>query len=434
MLTKITIVMFAFMSVSVAQKYTLDVLCDKGINNNPKISSFKHKTSASHSAYDQAFDRYKPSLSVGGRFGVQDYSYSGNTEYSGNTYSYRASIDQVLYRASLGHGLDDSEKRIALAKLQESDEKAKLITQILQNVFELVKLQKTTELYVKKESILAKAYSNIKKGHALKLASKVDTFQALSRLQQARSDLARVKHLYRQTLFNLKLLTKQEKAQKYTTNLKLNIASIEKTYRDLNLIAVKTQYHQSTRVKLDRQVANIAKGQIDLRASDRYPSVSLSLSAGDAGGTLDNFTRQNETSAVVNVDFPLYQGGYITDRTEEARFLYLAAMDEAENTEMSVKISLEKSLQDIASGLESAKADAITVKASKNYLDATMKSYKSGLGSLTDVYLAEAEYHDSEVRHIRSKGDIFRALAEVYYFTGTADVENVKKLYKKHLQ
>ena len=421
---------------SLANAKDLSQLCQKGITHNPKIKSFEHKSRASHSFYDQSVDRYKPSLNLSGQIGQQEYTYDnsfGGTKYSGETHSYRATLKQVIYNSSFGYGLEDARHKITLSNLQEEDERAKLITQILQSSFELLRLQQTMNLYKQKEKILDKAYQNIQKSHALQLASKVDTFQALARVQQSRSDLAKVKQIYNQTLFNLRLLTKFEGVESYIKGLKLDVNSITKEYRSINLSAIKSQYHNSTRVRLDKQMAVIAKEQINIRQSRRDPSLSIVLSGGDAGGTLDSVTRQNETSAMLTMDFPIYQGGAVEDSKEEAKHLYLAALSEAENTEMTVKISLQKALQDIASGLESAKADKISIKASKNYLQATMQSYEAGVGSLTDAYLAEAEYHDSQVRLINTNASIFVSLAEVYYYTGRADIKNIKKMQKMHI-
>ncbi len=434
MQTKIILSLLLISSLS----YTKDLseLCQKGITHNPKIKSFEHKSRASHSFYDQNEDQYKPSLTLSGQIGQQEYTYDnslGGTQYSGETHSYRATLKQVIYNSSLGYGLEDAKHKITLASLQEEDEKSKLITQILQSSFELIKLKQTMDLYYQKEQILNKAYQNIQKSHALQLASKVDTFQASARLQQSRSDLAKVKQIYNQTLFNLRLLTKYEEVEQYTNKLQFNTNSIAKEYRSLNLSAIKSQYHNSTRVKLDKQLAIIAKAQIGLRQSRRDPSLSIVLSGGDAGGTLDSVTRQNETSAMLTMDFPLYQGGAVEDSKQEAKHLYLAAMSEAENTEMTVKISLQKALQDIASGLESAKADKIAIEASRNYLQATMQSYEAGVGSLTDAYLAEAEYHDSQVRLINTNTAIFISLAEVYYYTGKSSIKHIKTMQKKHI-
>jgi outer membrane protein len=184
-------------------------------------------------------------------------------------------------------------------------------------------------------------------------------------------------------------------------------------------------------VKLERQTVKISKVQIDLRGSERYPSVDAVVSYGDTGGTLDATVRQNDSRAMITVKFPFYQGGYVTDRVEEARYLVLSAQSNAEDIEMNIKISLEKAIQDIRSGLESVDAESVAVKASGKYFEAATESYRSGLGSLTDAYLAEADYHDNRLRLNNAESRIFNSLAEIYYLSGTSDYQHVKKLQKK---
>ncbi len=56
------------------------------------------------------------------------------------------------------------------------------------------------------------------------------------------------------------------------------------------------------------------------------------------------------------------------------------------------------------------------------------------MGSLTDAYLAEADYHDYRLRLINTESNIFRSLAEIYYYSGLANFKYVKKLQKKYLK
>ncbi len=424
------------LSVAWAEKYSLDTLCKKGVENNPKIKSFEHKTSASHSAYNQRVDKYKPQITVSGSVGYQNYSYdvADDTEvHNGYTNNYQASLKQSIYSLMLLRSIATSEEIERLARLREEDEKAKLIVNILQNSFELVGLRETIDILKKKEQLLKKAYENIQKKNQLKLASQVDLYQALSRLQQSRSDLAKAKQRYILSLYTLRLSTKYEKVESYIKPLIFNIDAVKHAYRKINLPAIKNSYIRNTRVRLDRQAVKIAKEQIGLRKSERYPTVDAHISYGDIGGTIDQVTRQNESKAMLMLNFPLYQGGYVTDRAEEARYLYLAAQADAENMQMNIKISLEKALQNIDSGLESAKADRLAIEASKKYLDAAILSYQSGLGSLTDAYIAESEFYDSKLRLTGTKTSIFISVAEIYYYSGMTDYRFIREMQKKYL-
>jgi outer membrane protein len=420
-----------------AGKYGLGDLCQNGIEYNPRIQSFKHRTSASNSVYDQSIDQYKPHFNIEGEVGQQRYTLGSDVssrDYDGRSQRYNVSVRQSIYRATLLEAMTDAEERTVLAKLIEEDEKAKLVTQILQSAFELVKLQKSIEILTQKEDLLHRAYKNIEKKHALKLASKVDKYQSLSMLKQSQSDLAITRQMYDHMLYNLKLLTKIDNVKKYVKNLRFNIASVKKAFKKANLKHIISQYKESTRVKLERQTVKISKVQIDLRSSERYPSVDAVVSYGDSGGTLDATVRQNDSRAMITVKFPFYQGGYVTDRVEEARYLALSAQSNAEDIEMNIKISLEKAIQDIRSGLESVDAEAVAVKASRQYFKAASESYINGLGSLTDAYLAEADYQDNRLRLNNAESRIFNSLAEIYYLSGISDYHHVKKLQKKYFK
>ncbi len=432
-------IFFFFLSFSLlhASSYTLEQLCKKGIESNPKIKSFSYKTSASNSYYDQSIDQYKPHFSIDGQLAQQNYTLSytsGEQNFIGLNHQYQLSLKQPVYRAKLLRAMDDAKQRIVLSELIEKDEKAKLITQILQNAFELVRLDKTIHILTQKEQILKKAYSNIEKKHKVKLASKVDQYQSLSMLKQSHSSLIIAKQRYDQVLFNLRMLTKINDVEKYIKTLDFNMHSIKRSFGKVDVQKLKTQYLQNTRIKLEQQTVKIAKEQIGLRNTERAPNVDLVLSYGDSGGTLDATVRQNDSRAMLTLNFPIYQGGYVDDRVEEARFLALSAQENAENTTMNIKISLEKKIQEIRSGLESVKAEETAVSASKKYFEATVTSYQNGLGSLTDAYLAEADHYDSKLRLIDSQANIFNALAEIYYYIGIADYRHVRKLQKKYFR
>lgn len=418
-----------------AEEYTLVQLCKKGLESNPKMKSFAHKVSASNSFYDQSIDNYKPHFTIDGQLGQQEYTLGSTIseqDYSGKSYQYQFSLKQPIYRANFLKSITDAEEKVMLSKLIEEDEKAKFITQILQNSFDLIKTRKTIRILSQKEKILEKAYENIEKKHRLKLASKVEQYQSLSMLKQSHSDLVVASQTYDQMRFNLKTLTKLDNVEIYTKTLEFNMDAIKNTFKNVNISHLESAYTQNTRVKLERQTVEISKVQIDLRASERQPNLDLVVSYGNSGGTLDMTIRQNDSRAMLALNFPIYQGGYVTDRVEEARYLSLAAQESADDVEMSIKISLEKKIQDIRSGIESVDAERVAVEASKKYFEAAMASYRNGLGSLTDAHLAEADYFDNRIRLINTESSIFISLAEIYYYSGIANVEHVQSLQKKY--
>ncbi len=432
--TKIIFLIALLFSVLNADKFSLAELCQKGIENNPKIKSFSYKSAASGSYYDQAVDQYKPHLSVSGQYGDQNYKYeyeSGDEEYHGRTFNYQLTLKQPIYRAQLIEGMTDARERERLAKLQEMDEKAKLITQILQSTVELTRQKRIIAVLQKKVSVLEKAYENVMSKYELQMASSADKFQSLAMLQQSRSQLTQAEQMYNYNLYDLRLLVKYKDVEKYIDSLQFNVGAVEESYKKANLASIKRSIADNTRIKLDAQSVAIAKAQIALRDSASSPQVDAVLSYGDAGGTIDQVTRQNEARAMVTLNFPLYQGGAVDDSVKEAKLLYHAAREDAENTRLNIEISMEKAIQNIQGGLESVKAYGLAVDASQKYLEGMVQSYQSGVASLTDAYLAESDYRDNQIRLINSESDIFASLCEVYYYGGKSDFGHVKTLQNK---
>ncbi len=419
-----------------AESYTLADLCKKGLENNPKISSFGHRTSASGSVYDQSIDQYKPHLNLSGQFDQQNYHYGATDtgdarHYNGFSTNYKFSVKQPIYRAKLLHAITDAKEREKLAMLQEEDERAKLVVQILQVSVELAKLKQVISILKKKTSVLEKAHTHVKKRYAVKLAPQADKFQSLSILQEARSELLNAQQMYRYSLYNLRLLTKYKNVEKYLNAIDFNISAIKKAFKEVNIPKLKADIDENTRIKLDNQSMIIAKVQIGLRGSEWQPQVDAVLSYNDSDGSIDGVTREDESHAMITVNFPFYQGGYVTDRTEEAKFLFYATRDDAENSRLDIKISMEKALQNIKGGLETVKANQLAIDASKKYLDSAIMNYKSGMLSLTDTYLAEAEYRDNQLRSANNKANIYASLMEIYYYVGRSNYKGVKKLQKK---
>jgi len=434
---KFSIAFILIFSSLYAGNNSLYKLCKLGIKNNPKIKSYEHRISASHSAYKQSVDQYLPHFDISGQYGIQNYSYessAGSTPYNGRSYNYQFKLTQPIYRSRLIHMMTDTRAREVLTELQEKDEKAKLVTQILQATIEVIRQKQTISILEKKSVLLKKAYKTITDRYNVKLASNTEKSQSLAKLERSRSELIKAKQIYSYNLYNLRLLTKYDKVDKYTSKLSFNIAAVEKAFKKANFKHIKRSVHKNTRIILDEQSTNIAKIQIGLRNSERSPKFDAVLSYGDAGGTIDYVTRRNDSRAMIQFSLPLYQGGYVDDRVKEARYLYMAAKEDTENTRQTIKISMEKALQDIKGGLASIKAQHSAVEASKKYFDGTIESYKSGMQSLTDVYLAESDYYDNQLRLINNEADVLSSISEMYYYSGRASIKHIQTLQNRYFR
>ena len=412
-------------------------LCKRAVYNSPKILGLMHKENASGYATEQLYDRYKPQISISAGGGHERYDEkfpSGRKiHYTDNVYNYEAKVSQTIYRPTLLKSIDNYKLKAYASNLQTQDQKAQLVITLAQTAIERMRLQQIVRLNQKKVTIYRKALKQISSKFSMRLSNKSELNQAKARLQRAVADLARTKQMIMMTDANLRLLSKVRHIPSSIFNKRFRISNVSKHYHRVSLKSLKHLINKNTTVKLSQAYVEIALSEIETRKAERYPTVDVS--AGYSGNhAADDTTIEKRSRVMLNVNFPIFQGGYVTDRVNEAKELYLAAAQDLSNNKLNSEMSLEKYWLQIKSGLHTYKAQKSAEKATKIYFESAKSAYVQGLQSLTDAYLAEADYYDSEVSRINTGADILKSVLNIYYIIGKADYKSIAQFEKKYLR
>jgi len=415
----------------------LSQLCKKAVSHSPKIISLQHKESASFYSTEQLYDKYKPQIGItaGGGYERYDEKYPSGRKikYSEGVYNYGATISQAIYRPKLLKQIDSYRVRELASSLQTADQKAQLITMIMQTSIERMRLEQIVRLNRKKVQLYRNALKQISSKYSLKLSNRAELNQAKAKLQRAIAELSRTKQMIMMTDANLRLLTKIRHIPKSIFHKRFNISRVAKRYQSFQLKGLKRLISHSTSVKLSKVYVDIALSEIEARKAERYPTVDIS--AGYSGShAADDTTIEKRSRVMLNVNFPIFQGGYVTDRVNEAKELYLSATQDLENTKINNEISLEKYWLQIKSGLHTYKAQLSAEKAAKVYFQSAKSAYKQGLQSLTDAYLAEADYYDARVNRINTGADILKSIVNIYYVIGKTSYKDIARFEKLYLK
>jgi len=415
----------------------LSQLCKKAVSHSPKIISLQHKESASFYSTEQLYDKYKPQISISASGGYERYDEkypSGRKiKYSDGVYNYSLSVSQAIYRPKLLKQIDNYKLKELASSIQRADQKAQLITMIMQTSIERMRLEQIVRLNRKKVQLYRNALKQISSKYSLKLSNRAELNQAKAKLQRAIAELSRTKQMIMMTNANLQLLTKIRHIPNYIFNKRFNISRVEHRFQSFHLKGLKKLISHSTSVKLSKIYVDIALSEIEARKAERYPTVDVS--AGYSGShSPDDTTIEKRARVMLNINFPIFQGGYVTDRINEAKELYLSANQDLENTKINSEISLEKYWLQIKSGLHTYQAQLSAEKAARVYFKSAKTAYKQGIKSLTDAYLAEADYYDAQVNRINTGADILKSIVNIYYVIGKInyrDIDRFEKLYLK---
>ena len=415
---------------------TISSLCKKAVDNSPRILGLRHKESASIYATEQLYDKYKPQISISAGVGYERYDEkfpSGRkVKYQDNIYNYEARVSQSIYRPTILKSIDNSRLKQKIAKLQTQDEQAKLVITLAQTAIDRIKLEHIVKLNQKKVIIYKKALKQIASKFSMRLSSKSELNQAKARLQRAIAELAKTKQMIMMTDANLRLLSKVRYIPSSIFNRSFKISRVERDYNNLTLNKLKKMISKGSAIKLSKAYVDVALSEVETRKAQRYPT--LDISAGYSGSkSADETIVEKRSRVMLNVNFPIFQGGYVSDSVNEAKELYLAAAQDLSNTKIDSEMSLEKYWLQIKSALHTYKAQKAAQKATKIYFESAKSAYTQGLGSLTDAYLAEADYYDSQVSKITTGAEILKSILNIYYVIGEANYKSIAKFERKYL-
>ena len=183
-------------------------------------------------------------------------------------------------------------------------------------------------------------------------------------------------------------------------------------------------------IKLIRAQLDGAEQQIEKGRAGHYPTVDLvmqrSLSSGES--VTNPLNSYNTTAAGIQVNVPLFAGGYYLSATRQAQAGKQKVMQQLEAARRSVGLQVRKEFQDVTEGVLRIKALEQSVRSSEQSVISSQQSLKAGVRSRLDVL-------DAEQRLVNAKRDLVEArfiylLAHIKLFSlvGRADQEKMARI------
>jgi outer membrane protein len=128
-------------------------------------------------------------------------------------------------------------------------------------------------------------------------------------------------------------------------------------------------------------------------ASGSIPVLNDALNT--RNGSLATFVTKT-TTASLNLNFPVYQGGYVGAAGKQAEYKYLSASDQLEFTHRDVVRQTRQAYWGVQSGISQVQADRQAIISAANKLDATQAGYEVGTRTMVDVLQAVTQLYQSQ--------------------------------------
>ncbi len=152
----------------------------------------------------------------------------------------------------------------------------------------------------------------------------------------------------------------------------------------------------------------IADANIRLQRSGHYPTLDLV-------GSLNRFTNNkraftsltgenfatteigsDDNQIGLQLSVPLYQGGLITSRTRQARYLLNAVNEDLDQRQRAVVRNTKNSYRAVIAGIEQVGAFGQAMISAESALEATQAGFEVGTRTIVDVLIAQQRYFQAQ--------------------------------------
>ena len=191
-------------------------------------------------------------------------------------------------------------------------------------------------------------------------------------------------------------------------------------------------------LQIRRDEVKIADREIDIRAGDRYPTIDAFASrsrnwnsGGYPYGTTKNQGSKDFSDAIgVEINIPIYQGGFRSSRVREGKLLKLKLQEDEEYLERQVKLAVRENYLHLQTNFAEIVAYDVALKSAKLTLDSTNLGFKAGLRDSIDVLRAQQVYFDAEKDILDNKYDYLMNLINLKFSVGMLTKQDIIEINK----
>ena len=191
-------------------------------------------------------------------------------------------------------------------------------------------------------------------------------------------------------------------------------------------------------LQIRRDEVKIADKEIDIRAGDRYPTIEAFASRSrswDSGGypygTDKNQGNKQFSDAIgIEINIPIYEGGFRSSRVREGKLLKLKLQEDEEYLERQVKLAVRENFLHLQTNFAEIVAYDVALKSAELTLESTNLGFKAGLRDSIDVLRAQQVYFDAEKDILDNKYDYLMNLINLKFSVGMLTKQDIIEINK----
>lgn len=398
------------------------------LDKDPKIRARRFQSLARQELPRQAKAQLFPQISASSSTARTDFELATLPEpVKETTYQYAVTLFQPLFRLEMWKKLDYATLQAEAARVQLRIDEQKLAAELAKAYFDAI-LSRSGQEFARRRMESQGLRREKLEGYLAKgLTTKMDALDARVEFDRARADwLAEGKRL-RVALLTLGHLTGLAEPELPAESPSLGHQTDPPLTEKEELDVWRRRLVGSLEVRLAGVGLALAHTEMRIRRYERYPRLDARLSYSDSDSS-EFTTRHNDARASLELNVPIYQGGYASSREEEARLSSESAREEVAFQVKTAAELLENHWTGYRLALDQIAAHADARTSAALLVEAMEKAHAAGLQDAVKVLEARARLAESERELVQAQGEAVVAGIGLRTVTGELSVAGLAEL------
>lgn len=418
-----------------AYSQTFDLLksFERAKEVDPAFASVRFEYQAALTFPKQSRAQFFPQLNLSYNLYKLNYINAPRTYYDYDGSNLRVNLQQTLLNFPLWEEHQQSKLRVKLAEQKLTDAELNLAQRVIEAYFNYLLAKERQRILKEEERAIRHNREAIEKLYKAGEATLTDLYDAETRLSEviyrlataekdllvARGNIARLLSLDYTSPFDLVPLSE-------------DVALPDFTPDDLNYWLTLADKNNPM-VKYYAINKDIAYREINKQSYYGYPKVDAYASYIKSSSV--EYLRTQDISyhlIGLQITIPIFTGGYITAKKEEARERFHQAEKEHVRALSEVRQRVLEYYQTVKTALTQIQYAKTYLYSSQLSLEATRKAYQAGQRAFVDLLFAESNYYQAKYAYLKARYDYLLNLLLLKIHSGTltyGDLHNLNKLF-----
>jgi len=339
--------------------------------------------------------------------------------------TYSLNLDQVLYNHDYFAQLRQADYQVAQAESQFQTARQGLIIRVVQAYFAVLSAQDNLHFAQAEKKAIGQQLDQAQQRFKVGLTAITDVREAQARYDQSTAQEIAAKN---------QLAVSKESLREIIGGQVPSLAGLSD---QLPLVTpqpndikswVDAALDNNPQLIVAEKASDVAKEQIERAKAGHYPTLNLvaSHSYTDTGGL---FTRTETDDAVgIQLNMPIYQGGGISARVQQATYQYRQSKDQLEQTRRATERQARSAYLNVISGISAVKARKQALKSTQTALEATQAGYEVGTRTQVDVLNAQQALYGAERDYAQARYDYITNTLILRQATGSLTADDLQRI------